>query len=48
MRFAGIDVKHTKKVIDMLDPIDFTLMDGLVNDAVVSPLRGQSAYYFRG
>eukprot|EP00944_MAST-04C_sp_MAST-4C-sp1_P015409 g15409.t1 len=38
MRFAGVDVKHTKKIIEMLDPIDYTLMDGLVNDAVVSSL----------
>ena len=38
MRFAGVDVKHTQKIIEMLDPIDYTLMDGLVNDAVVSLL----------
>lgn len=48
MRFAGIDVKHTKKIIDMLDPIDFTLMDGLVNDAVVCALARSKCLLFLG
>ena len=39
MRFAGINVKYTHKLIDLLDPIDHTIMDGLVNNAVKNALH---------
>lgn len=39
MRFAGMDAKHTRQIVDLLDPIDHTLMDGLVNKAVKNALK---------
>ena len=34
-----MDAKHTRQIVDLLDPIDHTLMDGLVNKAVKNALK---------
>jgi hypothetical protein len=48
MRFAGINVKYTHKLTDLLDPIDHTIMDGLVNNAVKNALHRGKRLLFLG